>query len=137
MIHERVKRAKHQEIVQSLQTINEQIQALEKQYGGTFQDLFGHVADLEIDGLPEAIDIADWKELIEARKRLIEEYDRDDFPDGIYAVPRDPNQPRVQVRRLYEYCRERGLSPSQLSEAEMRQFVVYPDEDGEKKTNWD
>ncbi|GMA57993.1 hypothetical protein C7445_109130 [Alicyclobacillus sacchari] len=133
--HEQVEGAKHQIIMQRLQAINQQIRTFEYRYGGTFQDLLGRLNDLEIDEMSEAVDIADWKKLIEARKRLIEKYDRDDIPDGIYAVSPAPDQGRVQVRRLYEYCRERGLNPSQLSEAEMAQFIVYPDKDGEQEKN--
>ncbi|EPZ44483.1 hypothetical protein [Alicyclobacillus acidoterrestris] len=131
--HEQDTEGKYEAVVKRLQAINDQIRVYENRYGVTFEDLHGRLTD----EVSEAVDIGDWKWLLEKRKRLIEEYDKDDVPDGIYAVPRDPNQPRVQVRRLYEYCVERGLSPSQLSEAEMAQFIVCPDRDRERKTNWD
>lgn len=127
--HELIEVAKHQAIVKRLQVINVQIQAYEAQYHGTFQDFFGHLSNIEIDGLSNSVDITGWKELVEERKRLIEELDKDDIPDGIYAVPRDPDQPRIQVRRLHEHCRVHGLSPSQLSKAEIAQFLVYPTKD--------
>ncbi|QSO48447.1 hypothetical protein [Alicyclobacillus mengziensis] len=143
-------RAKQLTVVQRLQAVNEQIQAFENRYGGTFQDLFGNLSDLQIDRLPEAVDIDDWTELITERQRLTdmtlamkkvtfiqandfdEIFSDDACPSGVYAVPPDPNQPKIQVRRLYEFCRERGLSPSQLSESEMQQFMLYPIKDGEQ-----
>lgn len=128
--HEQVAEANHQAIVKRLQAINEQIKAYEEQCHGAFQDLFEHPTDLQIDGMSEAVDIGDWRELLEERKRLIEELDCNDIPSGVYAVSPAPDQGRVQVRRLYEYCKERGLIPSQLSEAEIAQFIVYHDKDG-------
>ena len=145
-----VERTERQTVAQRLQAIKEQIQTFEKQYGGTFQDLFGHLGEHEIDGMSEAVDIADWREIVTERQRLEEmtlamrsvifiqanEFDEifsdNACPSGVYAVPPDPNQPKIQVRRLYEFCRERGLSPSQLSESEMQQFMLYPIKDGEQ-----
>lgn len=46
-----------------------------------------------------------------------------EFPDGVLAIPRSPNEPRVKVRALLDYCRERGITPSQLSEEEMEKFL--------------
>lgn len=46
--------------------------------------------------------------------------------DGVYAVPRDPEEYRVKVRALDAYCRERGMEPKQLTEKEMEQFLVDP-----------
>jgi hypothetical protein len=54
-----------------------------------------------------------------------EELDFDDFfEDGVYAIPRPPGEPRVKVRALYEYCKEKGITPDQLNEDEMEQFLV-------------
>ena len=54
----------------------------------------------------------------------IDEFD-DAFPDGVFCIPRIPGEPRVQVRALWNYCKSRGIDPEQLSENEMRQFLVY------------
>ena len=48
----------------------------------------------------------------------------DEFPDGIFAVPRSPQEPRVKIRALYNYCLEKNKQPSDLSESEMEQFLV-------------
>lgn len=127
--HGLVEVAKHQAIVKRLQGINVRIEGYEEQFHGTFQDLFGHLTDFEIEAMSECADITDWKKLVEARTQLIEELDKDDIPSGVYAVHPDPAKGKVQVRRLYEYCRERGLSPSDLPPEIMKQFLVYPDKD--------
>jgi hypothetical protein len=36
----------------------------------------------------------------------IDEFD-DAFPDGVFAIPPDPNEPKVKVRALYDYVYER------------------------------
>lgn len=148
--HEQVERAKHQTVAQRLQYISGQIQAFENHYGGTFEKLFGH----RIDGMSEAVDITDWKELLEERKRLMDmtlamnrvifiqanEFDEifsdDAYPSGVFAVSPDPNQPRVMVRKLVDWCRANGLPLSEvhrLSPEVMQQFLVYPTKDGEQK----
>ena len=64
---------------------------------------------------------------MKANEKLIEEMSKfdDAFPDGIFAVPRNLNEPRVKVRALLDYCRERGLQSIQLSPEEMEQFLEY------------
>ncbi|MED1951474.1 hypothetical protein [Brevibacillus centrosporus] len=52
-----------------------------------------------------------------------------DFPDGVYAVPRTPGEPRVKVRKLSEYCRVKGIKPSDLSKEEMEQFLVIEEQE--------
>lgn len=47
--------------------------------------------------------------------------------DGVYAIPRDPNSPKVKVRALDMYCQKKGVRPEDLSPQEMEQFLVYPD----------
>jgi hypothetical protein len=69
---EQVERIKNQTTAQRLQTINEQVEAFEMPYGGTFQDLFGHLSELEIDRLSEAVDVSDWRELLDQRQRLLD-----------------------------------------------------------------
>lgn len=51
--------------------IKNEIGKLENQYGGTFKELYGQLTDLEIDGLDEAGDVFDWKELELIKEFLI------------------------------------------------------------------
>ncbi|MGO4271810.1 hypothetical protein AB4Z22_18550 [Paenibacillus sp. TAF58] len=53
----------------------------------------------------------------------LEEFD-DAFPNGVFAVPRNPNEPQVKVRALAEYCDSRGITPQDLTEEEWEQFLV-------------
>jgi hypothetical protein len=54
----------------------------------------------------------------------IEEFDNA-FPNGIFAIPRNPKDPRVKVRALRDYCDSKGVKPKDLTEEEMKQFLVY------------
>lgn len=47
----------------------------------------------------------------------------DAFPDGVFAVPRDPREPRVKIRALHQYCKETGKTPQELTEKEMQKFL--------------
>lgn len=47
----------------------------------------------------------------------------DAFPDGVYAVPRSSKGPKVKVRSLYDYCKQKGVTPQELSEKEMERFL--------------
>lgn len=44
-------------------------------------------------------------------KKLIEEMEQfeDAFPDGVYAVPHSQGMPKVKVRTLWGYCKEKSL----------------------------
>lgn len=53
----------------------------------------------------------------------IKQFD-DYFPDGVYAIPRPKSEPRVKVRALHDYCKERGITPAEISRKEMEQFLV-------------
>lgn len=44
----------------------------------------------------------------------------DDFEDGVYAVP---VRQKIKVRALWNFCQERNITPSELSEEEMQQFL--------------
>jgi hypothetical protein len=44
----------------------------------------------------------------------------DDFEDGVYAVP---CYQKIKVRELWNFCKERNITPSQLSEEEMQRFL--------------
>lgn len=52
----------------------------------------------------------------------IEEFE-EGFPDGVYAIPRDSKAPRVKVRALHDYCKEKGITPEDLTAEEMEQFL--------------
>lgn len=57
--------------------------------------------------------------------------DLGEIPDGVYAVPRPKNQPRVKIRALVNYLKEksqkegRELEASDLSREEMEQFLDW------------
>lgn len=57
----------------------------------------------------------------EQLRKEIEEFEAG-FPDGIYAIPRDPQQPNVRVRALHDYCKATGKTPMELTEEEMERF---------------
>ncbi|RFU62739.1 hypothetical protein [Bacillus sp. V59.32b] len=57
-------------------------------------------------------------------REQIEKFD-DAFPDGVYAFPPDPDAPKVKIRALGEYCKKKGIEAKDLSEAEMKQFLIY------------
>lgn len=44
----------------------------------------------------------------------------DDFEDGVYAIP---GYQKIKVRALWNFCKERNITPSELSEKEMQQFL--------------
>lgn len=55
-------------------------------------------------------------------RKEIEEFENG-FPDGVYAIPHDPKAPRVKVRALNDYCKEKGITPEDLTAEEMEQFL--------------
>lgn len=57
-------------------------------------------------------------------RKQVEEFDNA-FPDGVFAFPPNPKEPRVKVRALGEYCKEKGIKPNELSKEEMSQFLAY------------
>ncbi|WP_245590425.1 hypothetical protein [Aneurinibacillus terranovensis] len=57
-------------------------------------------------------------------RRELEQFDNA-FPNGVYAVPRNPKEPRVKVRALHEYCKAKGITPEELSEQEMNRFLSH------------
>jgi hypothetical protein len=73
------------------------------------------------DGVEEA-------KRFEKLRREMEEFEAG-FPDGVYTVPSGPNEPRVKVKALFEYCREKGIDPGDLTDEEREQFLVYRNED--------
>ncbi|MFT8320069.1 MAG: hypothetical protein ABF649_04120 [Bacillus sp. (in: firmicutes)] len=63
-----------------------------------------------------------------AGEKLIKEIEEFDnaFTDGIFAYPRNPNEPKVKVRALWDYCQEKGgIEPKDLTPEEMEKFLKY------------
>lgn len=67
-----LKKARTQTLEEKLEFINKQITEFEKEYGGTFYNLFGSLNNKDIDGLSEAVDIFDWKELEQNKQQILE-----------------------------------------------------------------
>ncbi|QRG65981.1 hypothetical protein [Brevibacillus choshinensis] len=55
---------------------------------------------------------------------VIDNFD-DAFPNGVFATPRLPGEHRVKVRKLADYCKTKGIQPSDLSREEMEQFLDW------------
>ncbi|WP_244668335.1 hypothetical protein [Bacillus sp. NTK074B] len=53
----------------------------------------------------------------------IEKFDHA-FPDGVFAFPGPAESTKVKIRALDKYCKERGVQPKDLTDEEMRQFLV-------------
>ncbi|MEG7863211.1 hypothetical protein FOT98_24495 [Bacillus sp. HY001] len=51
------------------------------------------------------------------------------FPDGVYVAHSSPNEPIIKLKEMYRYCREKGIDPNDLTEEEIEQFLVYPNDD--------
>lgn len=45
------------------------------------------------------------------------------FPDGVFAIPKGKEAKKVRVRALYGYCKEKGLTPQELSDKEIAMFI--------------
>jgi hypothetical protein len=57
------------------------------------------------------------------RKSDIERFDNA-FPDGVFAFPAPTESPKVKISALDKYCKERGVEPKDLTEEEMKLFLV-------------
>jgi len=64
---------------------------------------------------------------MKADEKLMKEIDEfdDAFPNGVFAIPRNPNEPRVKVRALFDHCDKLGITSKDLSDEEMKSFLVY------------
>ncbi|MCU5391991.1 hypothetical protein OCE55_28800 [Bacillus paranthracis] len=71
------------------------------------------------------------KDGMEEAEKLIKEMEEFEagFPDGVYTACSSSNEPRIKVKALFEYCREKGVDPEDLTDEEREQFLVYPNED--------
>ena len=67
------------------------------------------------------------KDQEEAFIQQITQFD-DHFPEGVFAVPKDENEPKIKVRLLHLYCKEKGVKPKDLTEEEMALFMVKTNE---------
>jgi len=45
----------------------------------------------------------------------------DDFPDGVFVAPSDV--PKVKLRKILNYCKEVGKTPSELTPEELEPFL--------------
>ena len=63
----------------------------------------------------------------------------DNFPDGVFAVPPDPDSPKVKLRKLVDWCRENEIPLSEIQHRPelVEQFLVYPNDDGEQEKKRD
>jgi hypothetical protein len=66
-------------------------------------------------------------EEMDVDKKLIKEIEEFDnaFPDGIYAIPPYPKEPRVKVRALWDFCKQKGVEPKDLSREEIEKYLEY------------
>lgn len=66
-------------------------------------------------------------EKMKADEKLSKEIDEfhDAFSNGVFAIPRNPKDPRVKVRALWDYCKEKGVDPKDLTQEDMEQFLEY------------
>jgi hypothetical protein len=58
------------------------------------------------------------------RSRDIERFDNA-FPDGVFAFPASTESPKVKIRALDNYCKKHGVESKDLTEDEMKPFLVY------------
>lgn len=56
-------------------------------------------------------------------RKDIEKFD-DAFPDGVFAFPAPAESPKVKIRALDKNCKERGVQPKDLTDEEMKHFLV-------------
>jgi hypothetical protein len=47
----------------------------------------------------------------------------DELTRGIYVVP-SANEPKINIRKLIEYCKEKNIDSSDLSQEECEQFII-------------
>lgn len=58
------------------------------------------------------------------KRKITNDFD-DAFPNGVFAFPPNPKEPRVKIRELGEYCKEKDVTPEELTEEEMKQFLLF------------
>lgn len=55
--------------------------------------------------------------------------------DGLYTLPQWPGQPQFAIRKIVEYCKNKGINPSQLTDEELETFVTNRNELAEPYKN--
>lgn len=45
-------------------------------------------------------------------------------PDGVFTDPNAKDTARIRVRDLFQYCKKKGIKPSDLTEEERKQFFI-------------
>jgi len=55
-------------------------------------------------------------------RKEMEHFERN-FPDGVYAIPREKDAPKVKVRALFDFCQKHGIAPEELTSTQMEPFI--------------
>ncbi|MGR5922627.1 hypothetical protein ACT7DD_31440 [Bacillus paranthracis] len=45
------------------------------------------------------------------------------FSGSVYTVPSSPNESRIKLKEMYQFCREKGIGPEDLTEEELEHFL--------------
>lgn len=61
-----------QSLEDKFELVQQKINEFEIDFGDTFENLYGHLTEKEIDGLDEAIDVYDWRSYINQKSLLLE-----------------------------------------------------------------
>jgi hypothetical protein len=98
-------------------------QTSEQEYGWEAKVRDNNTSDWQTGScnVAEGIVISETRVSVEMTKN--DDWFDDGFPDGVFAIPRNPKEPRVKVRALFDYCEARGMTPEDLTEEEMEQFL--------------
>ena len=113
------------------------INFFEKRYGGSYEQIVLENGDPDrTDDWQWGREGKEWSYLMEISKSpemiakikeelRVEELDRwkDDFPDGVFALPSTNDSPKVKVRALLKYCRQHKKQISDLNEEDLEQFL--------------
>ena len=65
------KQLRGQSLEKKIEKISRKIQALELEFAGDFNTLYGQMSEKEIDGLDEAFDVLEWRELLLEKNKLL------------------------------------------------------------------
>lgn len=59
----------------------------------------------------------------------------DILSNGVYVLPQRPGEPKFAIRALVEYCKDKGIDTSQLTDEELDAFVINRDDLAEPYKN--
>lgn len=57
-------------------------------------------------------------------QRFTEEKFDEAFPDGVYVVPLDKEEPLYNFRAIIAYCKEHGIDTADLTDEQLKMFEV-------------